>query len=103
MHIKIEAAYLDTKALFDCSLVVLGIEFLHPISVFQCLFQNKSNLPSLTSSLNRLNDEEKEREPLEVEALAKKFENKYVSNYLSLLTDAPINPPQIEISQIFLD
>uniref|UniRef100_A0A3P9Q0A9 Ubinuclein 2a n=1 Tax=Poecilia reticulata TaxID=8081 RepID=A0A3P9Q0A9_POERE len=40
--------------------------------------QTKSNLPSLTSSLNRFNDdEEEERERLEVEALAKKFENKY--------------------------
>uniref|UniRef100_A0A096MCB4 Ubinuclein 2a n=1 Tax=Poecilia formosa TaxID=48698 RepID=A0A096MCB4_POEFO len=40
--------------------------------------QTKSNLPSLTSSVNRFNDDdEEERERLEVEALAKKFENKY--------------------------
>ncbi|PWA32647.1 hypothetical protein CCH79_00012516 [Gambusia affinis] len=38
---------------------------------------NKSNPPSLTASLNRFNDDEEERERLEVEALAKKFENKY--------------------------
>ncbi|MEQ2235939.1 hypothetical protein ILYODFUR_007409, partial [Ilyodon furcidens] len=37
--------------------------------------QRKSNLPSLTSSINPFNDEERER--FEVEALAKKFENKY--------------------------
>uniref|UniRef100_A0A3Q2SXM2 Ubinuclein 2a n=1 Tax=Fundulus heteroclitus TaxID=8078 RepID=A0A3Q2SXM2_FUNHE len=37
--------------------------------------QTKSNPPSLTPSLNPFNDEERER--LEVEALAKKFENKY--------------------------
>ncbi|KAM4751157.1 ubinuclein-2a isoform 2-T2 [Anableps anableps] len=38
--------------------------------------QTQSNLPSQTSSLNPFNDDE-ERERLEVEALAKKFENKY--------------------------
>ncbi|XP_015255670.1 PREDICTED: ubinuclein-2-like, partial [Cyprinodon variegatus] len=37
--------------------------------------QTKINLPSVTSSLSLFNDEQRER--LEVEALAKKFENKY--------------------------
>lgn len=45
---------------------------------FQFSFQAKNNLPSLTHNPNDpFNDDERER--LQVEALAKKFENKYVS------------------------
>lgn len=49
-----------------------------------CLFQAKNNLQSLTSAHNPddpFNDEARER--LQVEALAKKFENKYVSLFCS--------------------
>lgn len=50
------------------------------MNVFHHLFQAKNNPPSLTSAHNP-NDpfDDDERERLQVEALAKKFENKYVS------------------------
>lgn len=52
---------------------------------FQYLFQAKNKPPSLTSAHNP-NDpfDDEERERLQVEALAKKFENKYVSYFYSL-------------------
>lgn len=48
--------------------------------LFQYLFQVKNNAPSAHNPDDPFNDEERER--LQVEALAKKFENKYVSYYL---------------------
>lgn len=51
--------------------------------VVQIFFQAKNNAPSLTSARNPddpFNEEERER--LQVEALAKKFENKYVSGLI---------------------